>query len=266
MVKSASPIIQGRYDIMGPYWNHETLGSLDILMLQAALMNVMAMISWAVCRIFGDATLLSEVRREVEEAVGFSAGQDGTIDAAKLMERCSLLYSTWQECLRFYTVSPSPRYVVEDTILDNGILLRKDSIVQILGGVMHYSDDLWQDAQSFDPRRFLKMDGKQRSKNRAFAPFGGGLAWCPGRHFVTAQAIGFLGALVLAFDVTSPQELRERGAAPTPVIPATNKPSMMESVRPPAQKPVVELARRKDWLGWKVKILAGNSDSFDWGL
>ncbi len=174
LVKNASEIIRRRYETESPLWGDEIISKLDILLLQAALMNMMVTSSWLVWRVFSDPDLLRDIREEVL-AVVERQSEDGvdvaTLDGTRLILECPLLLSTWMELLRYYAAAPIARFVSEDTELENGCLLKEGSVVQLMGGVMHKAEEYWgPTASSFEPRRFLKTKGAAAKRNKAFAP------------------------------------------------------------------------------------------------
>lgn len=263
LVKNASPLIQDRFRLMGESWDHVAIGSLDILMVQAALMNMMAMKVWLIWHLFADATLLAEVRGEVLE-VAERKTVDGvdtlSVDGSRILSECPLLMSTWMELLRYYASAPSARFVSEDTVLENGILLKKNCVIQLMGGVMHTSEEYWgPDVESFQPRRFLKESKgsgrKTLKRNKAYMPFGGGIAYCPGRHYVSNETLAFASALVIAFEI--------KGKDGPLRVPEYGPKGMIESIRPPISDPLIELSRRPDFASTKIVLNGGVGVSVD---
>jgi cytochrome P450 len=96
--------------------------------------------------------------------------------------------------------------VQEDTVLADTFYLRKGSILQISGGIMHAQERIWgENVQDFDSRRFLPKSKAEKSRQvhpAAFRAFGGGSTLCPGRHFALNEIVGFVAMIVLIFDIS----------------------------------------------------------------
>ncbi|KAI0157816.1 putative cytochrome P450 [Xylariaceae sp. FL1272] len=107
------------------------------------------------------------------------------LDITTLKERCPLLLSSCQEVLRYRSMGTSVRQVMEDTDLDQWLL------------VIHQDGYIWgDDVDGFNPRRFL-----QRQRHACFRPFGGGKTLCPGRHFATNEILAVVATFVSRFDM-----------------------------------------------------------------
>ena len=184
----------------------------DIGELMAMLFNVVPTSFWMLLYIFSSPTLLAELRGEVQGLLcrestdhnytaSASLMDDGHLDVTDIKHKCPLLMSTWQEVLRLISSVTTNRYVLQDTIVDDGILLKKGGLVQIPGGVMHSDPAIWgSDVNEFNPRRFMKS--KQTHHPAAFRPFGGGSTLCPGRHLAHTEILGFVAAIILGFEIT----------------------------------------------------------------
>lgn len=176
--------------------------------------------------IFSVPELLFSIREELIASITIT----GTIHVLKLQRLCPLLLATYKEVLRYRTHSSSSRYVRHETLLDDRYLLKKGSIIQIPGAVIHRNPELWAaDARDFNPRRFLQHPifalsssaslnsaGSDHStdstndlpnnslalKRASFRAFGGGATLCPGRHFATSTLLALIAMMVLRFDIT----------------------------------------------------------------
>jgi cytochrome P450 len=142
--------------------------------------------------IYADADLLRALRHEL-------AFLSNPLDTDKL-RACPLLISTFQEIQRLKQHGNAVRWVSADTRLD-GYLLKKGAVMQIPSSVLNTASSIWgPDAGSFNPRRFLDLDDK-KTRQRGYIPFGGGRNLCPGRHLAFTEALGFVAAFVLGFDM-----------------------------------------------------------------
>jgi cytochrome P450 len=216
---------------------------------------------WIINNIFGRPDLLHEIREEIYTNA-FEA--PGTISSTKLKESCPLLNSTWRETMRLISPNTSARMVLEDTILADTYLLKKDNVVQIAGGVLHFDTDIWgPDAASFNPRRFYYnwngtktnadgsiTDSKENTIHAAaFRVFGGGTSLCPGRHFAQMEVTGLAAVLAMGFDIQIAQE----GMGWNPARDETRFPIA-------AQKPMrdvrARIVRRKGWedIKWELTV------------
>lgn len=83
---------------------------------------------WVLYHIYSDDKVLADVRREVSALVR-DEEKDGvttsSVDLASIRTSCPILLSTFQETLRYRAVNPGPRVLLEDVVLDGGILLKK---------------------------------------------------------------------------------------------------------------------------------------------
>ena len=215
----SAAMIQGRYSANTRYrislFNQ---GRLEVGTLIGVLANTIPAIFYTLIHIYSDSSLISDIRKELEVS--------GFIDTPEAIETCPLLYSTWQEILRMHTLGAGARYLLEDVMLNDTFLLRKGMIVQMPMAVMHSDATIWgEDVKEFQPRRFLKQnstrtegfqqnstrkEGSQQNSTRkegfqhnstAYRPFGGGASMCPGRHFVTLEAMALAACMLSRFDL-----------------------------------------------------------------
>jgi cytochrome P450 len=215
---------------------------------------------WMINNIFSRPDLLSQIREEIY-VNAFEA--PGTISASKLRDACPLLNSTWRETVRLIAPMTSARIVLEDTILADTYFLRKGSVVQIAGGVLHSDTEIWgPDASSFNARRFLytlngtktDIDGSVTDSKTntihsgAFRGFGGGTSLCPGRHFAQLEVTSLAAVFVLGFDVQP-----TKGSAWDPPLDDKKFPL---AVTKPVKGVRVGLKKRAGWEGvkWDLEV------------
>ncbi|KZL74598.1 prostacyclin synthase, partial [Colletotrichum tofieldiae] len=206
-------------------------------MLFVSVTNAIPTLFWMMCYVFRDPELVTELQKELLAMVVVQE-QDGTAKAddasgpkrrrtrkcifpvAKFQTACPLFVSTYREVMRLTNRSTGTRRVVEDTLIsytpsaapgevtdEQTYLLRKGANIQIPAIITNFDPEAWgPNVHDFDPRRFLTTDReRERAQNRAFNPFGGGKHLCPGRFFADAEILGALAALVLGFDIETPE-------------------------------------------------------------
>ena len=186
----------------------DRLARWDLGLVLAILVNAAPSCFWLTVYVFSDPELLSELRREVLPLLTRSEPSDGssvpivTLDITRYNKNCPLLVSTYQETLRLVAAISSNKSVLEDTVIGDRYVLKKGGILQIPGGIIHTDQNVWgQDADEFNPRRFLDVRNAESTYTGSFRVFGGGATFCPGRHFARTEIMSFLTMLVLGFDL-----------------------------------------------------------------
>ena len=140
---------------------------LELILMFGILGNAVPSNFWLIAQIFSRPALLQQIRDEVEVALQICSVLDdaegskerlaiSVSSKAINMKSCPLLYSCYRETLRDISLLTSARLVMEDTIVADKYLLRKNSVVQIAGGVIGQDAKVWgNDAGQFIPERFL---------------------------------------------------------------------------------------------------------------
>lgn len=225
--------------------------------------NAGVMTFWIINNIFSQPDLLQSIR---EEIIANAISGSDTISYPKLRDSCPLLNSVYRETLRLISPMTSARYVLEDTIIADTYLLRKDNVVQIAGGILHADRDIWgPDASSFNPNRFLhSINGSKTNSDgsvthskantvhpAAFRAFGGGSSLCPGRHFAQMEILSLATFLVMGFEM-SPVS----GEKSIQWDPPRDDKRFPIAVVKPLRKINVSLRRRKDsqHVKWKITL------------
>ena len=219
-----SPYARARAELLRKSgFSEADIGRFEIANIHVALSNASPTFFWLLLFIASDPQLTRDIRAElsnVASATDQESKHEMTIDIRNISEACPLLMSAFQETMRLTDSQVATRIVREDTILSdsrNSYLLKKGAIVQIPGGIIHNSTTLWgPDATTFNPRRFLKtelnsskkeMSGadkeQEKLRKKAFAPFGGGMHLCPGRHFASGEILGSVAILIMGYDITT---------------------------------------------------------------
>lgn len=262
----SSHYIRSRYNAATKY----DTGIADIGLFEATdligiLVNTIPTVFYLLLHIFSQPLLLQEIRNEfVGSALEkLSDGAKSTVILSHVRERCPLLISAFQETLRCYSFFASTRLVLEDTYLAGGrFLLKEGSLVQMPNSVLHYDSSAWDQAPTFQAKRFLPSEATNREKsiaegteqpstknaeasvsNRHYRPFGGGNTLCPGRHFASSEILGLVAMILWRFDMTP--------ASGKWAIPTAKQESVVEGVFPPSNDVKVRFSRRAgvqgDW-------------------
>ena len=247
--KEASILMQNRYEVSAK----NGIAVKDIARFEvggaiALLVNTAPAAFWMLLLVYAHPGLLEDIREEVGlimRETSDGAGKIKHIDITTLKSTCPLLTSTFQEVLRYRSMGTSVRQVMEDTMLEDRWLLKKDSMIQMPSRVMHTSSSLWgPDADEFHPRRFMK-NNEQSSKDgkappaAAFRAFGGGSTLCPGRRFATNEVLAVVTMFAMRFDMVP-----ATGGWTLPTVEKTNVASVL--MEPDTDLDVL-VSRRKGW-------------------
>ena len=185
-------------------------------MIIGILTNTVPSGFWMIFYMYSQPTLLGELRVELDRVIELendsSAEHTHILNLHRIKAECPLLNAVWQEVLRTTTCGISSRIVTRDILLNDRFLLKKNSVVELPNHVTHSNPELWgPTVDEFDPRRFLKAEGKATEAETAnshhkipratFRPFGGGTSLCSGRHQATNQLLGAMAMFVTGYEV-----------------------------------------------------------------
>ncbi|KAF2232166.1 cytochrome P450 [Viridothelium virens] len=211
----------------------------------AILVNTTPTVFWMIFLVFSDPELLADLRTEIESVMTTSTenGIVRNLDITQLKQNCPLLSSTLQEVLRYRSVAASIRQVMEDTVLNDTWLLKKDSILQMPSRIIHTTKAIWgDDVEEFNARRFLKEYVPKNVKKpsaTAFRAFGGGTTLCPGRHFATTEVLAIATMFIMRYNIAP---LTGKWSLPT--VDSTN---MTSAIMTPDNDVEVEVSLRKGY-------------------
>lgn len=245
-------MISDRYGFFRQFWDPSTIARFEILVIGTVVTNIHILTLWMIAFIFGDSVLLSALRAELDELSLVSTPRGSTVEVltintASILQRCPLLNPVWLETLRVSNSSISSRSVLSDTTLPSGHLLKKGARIIVSAGAIHRSPAVWgPDAVSFDPRRFLSEDKLSGTRKSALLPFGGGTAYCPGRHLVRDQVLCLVAALVAGFEM---EESGREGLR----IPEMGRSVSVEVIRPPVTGLRTNIRRRKGYENLRIE-------------
>jgi cytochrome P450 len=218
-LETASYLIKARYEVNKKYGvSDEDIAQFDLGVCTALLVNTVPAVGWTLCHAFSDRALLAELRQGIE-AVVFPEGKPKkdtpttvTVDIKKVTEAMPLLESFVREVLRVQSNSASARFVLRDTVIDDGAgtsyLVKKDSFLGMPSAPVHSDEAVWgPTAHIFDPTRFLPERQKVRKiPASAWRTFGGGNALCPGRHLALREIMSILVVMILRCEIEPCEE------------------------------------------------------------
>ncbi|KAK3291996.1 cytochrome P450 [Chaetomium fimeti] len=218
-LETASYLIKARYEANKKYGvSDEDIARFDLGVCTALLVNTVPAVGWTLCHAFSDRALLAKLRQGIE-AVVFPPGRPQIatstrllVDIKRIAEAVPLLESFVREVLRVESNSASARFVLQDTVLDDGAgnsyLVKKDSFLGMPSAPVHANEAVWgPTAHTFDPTRFLPERQKERKiPASAWRTFGGGNALCPGRHLALREIMSILVVMLLRCDVEPCEE------------------------------------------------------------
>ena len=116
------------------------------------------------------------------------------------MRVCVCFSQVMKETLRLYPPVPFLfRKIEDDTRLENGYILPKDSCAVVFSYMTHRNADCFPDPEVFNPERFSRENHPY-----AYIPFGGGRRICVAYKYGMMEAKTILSAVVRAYHVTTP--------------------------------------------------------------
>ena len=211
----ASRLVQARYEVNRKHAiPDEDIEHFDLSVCYGLLVNTVPAVAWTLFYVYSQPSLLEEIRAAVACYIHTSKdSQDKltfNVNIAEVIPGCPLLESLVQETLRAQSTNASGRIVLQDTLLENRYLLKKDSILLIPSAELHSDASVWGPShKEFDPWRFLNRRAKgAKQPASAYRAFGSGDAVCPGRFFATNEIITILVIMVLKYDLSPGSEER----------------------------------------------------------
>ena len=180
----------------------------------AVLANTPLALFWTILYIYSNPSALQDCRTEAEAVMSTSTGPHGnlvrSLDVTSVKSNCPIITSTFQEVLRLCSIGVSVRQVMQDTLLNEKYLLKRDSTILLPTIVPHSDRSIWgSDVSSFNHMRFVKGDASSKVKSglqnnpspSSFRGFGGGSTLCPGRHFASTEILATVIMLLMRYDL-----------------------------------------------------------------
>ncbi|KAL3459752.1 cytochrome P450 [Aspergillus heterothallicus] len=199
-----SEIVRRRSDVARRYGcSDDYLGRSEVELLNGLLSNMVPTVFWMLVHIILDPGLADHVSAEVETFVRKTAPDTLSLAPIEIRKDCPVLVATYQEALRLYSSSARAYQVMEDFMLTDDCLLKKNSIVTIPAETIHRNPKNWgHDALEFNVDRWFKSDRTLNSS--AWVPFGGGSSICPGRFFVFDMILSTVIVVLHGYKLSAP--------------------------------------------------------------
>nr|BAE71205.1 putative cytochrome P450 [Trifolium pratense] len=149
----------------------------------------------AMTRLVHDPKAMSKARKELEETIGLG----NPIEESDI-DRLPYLNAVIKESLRLHPPAPMllPRKARVDVEI-SGYTIPKGAQVLINEWAIGRTD-IWDDADSFSPERFLGSEIDVKGRHFKLTPFGSGRRICPGSPLAVRMLHLMLGSLINSFD------------------------------------------------------------------
>ncbi|KAL6620533.1 hypothetical protein ACP70R_035672 [Stipagrostis hirtigluma subsp. patula] len=154
------------------------------------------LMEWTMAELIKNPKEMEKAQAEVRQVVG----AQGTVLEEQL-STMNLLHAAMKEALRLHPPAPLliPHEVVQDTKLHGYDILAKTRVL-INAWAIGRDSDSWENADEFQPERFLHNAFDYSGKDFRFIPFGAGRRGCPGIAFGTRLVELALANMLYHFD------------------------------------------------------------------
>lgn len=150
---------------------------------------------WAILLLMHYPEVQTKVQQEIDQIIGRDRLPD-------MNDRANMPYTVAaiHECQRFANVLTAniPHSVTEDVEV-LGYKIPKDTVVLPLIAVLHFDDEVFENAQQFKPERFLSKDGKTFRNLEKLLPFSLGRRVCLGESLARMELFLIFVALLQQF-------------------------------------------------------------------
>lgn len=211
---------------------------------------------WFLFEVYSRPDLLEQLREEILEKATRLDGNAQIIDIAKLRAECPLLMAVYHETIRLRSNGTAARVVLDDIVLNDELLLKAGSFVQVPASSINQEEKSWgSDASDFKPSRYLKTDSDAapRHRSKGFLSFGMAPHLCPGRQFATGEIIGLASMLIMRYDMVTPDGKW--------IAPKLNSGSIVTAITPPSTPLPVRITQRKGEQSaeWRFELSEGKT-------
>ncbi|XP_023730814.1 cytochrome P450 76T24 [Lactuca sativa] len=154
-------------------------------------------LEWAMAELIHSPEKMSKARSELEEVMG---KEDKTIEESDI-SRLPYLQAVVKETLRLHppVTFLIPHRAIADVEIQ-GYIIPKDAQILCNLWAMGQDPNVWSDAQTFRPERFLDVGIDYKGHDFELIPFGAGRRMCPALLLAHRMLHMMLGALIYRFD------------------------------------------------------------------
>ncbi|RIB21088.1 cytochrome P450 [Gigaspora rosea] len=172
---------------------HEELISQVMTLLIAGHETTSTSLSWILYFLAKNPDIQDRLRKEVFEAFT-DRNHFPTFDE---IEQLKYLECVFKETLRIIPPVPAmPRYNIKDEIMD-GYVVPKNTPLMIAICAIHHDPSIWgDDAEDFNPSRWLDPEIKSKVTNSNFIPFGAGPTSCLGLKMAHLELKSILAVII----------------------------------------------------------------------
>jgi cytochrome P450 len=182
-------LLGSRYEDTGEAMDDELLISELLVLLFAGHETTGSTLSWLLYLIASDETVLEKLKNKIADIDIMDSPRDNYINAV-INESMRLYPSVWV----------SERLTVNDDEFGGFSYPAGTSILTYLYG-MHRHSGYWDDAERFNPERFLTPEGTINKNIKNYFPFGAGPRMCVGNNFAMAEISFVLYMIFKKFDI-----------------------------------------------------------------
>ncbi|XP_059658929.1 cytochrome P450 736A117-like [Cornus florida] len=157
-------------------------------------------LEWEMIELLRHPKVMKELQNEVR---GIAKGKEDIVEDD--LEKMHYLKAVIKESMRLHPPIPLliPREAIKDVkVMDYDIAA--GTKVFINAWAISRDSTLWEDAEEFQPERFLNTSVDYKGQDFQFTPFGAGRRGCPGIHFAKSVYELALAKLVHKFDFALP--------------------------------------------------------------
>lgn len=199
----AADVIAARDPVSGDAFDREEIIDQIGVMFFAGHETTASVLTWVFFILSQAPEHATRIVEEVERETG---GGPVTFETTK---RLTYTRAVLRETLRLYPpLGFIPRVAARDMRL-GGQFIKKGAMVMISPWIIHRHRDLWENADRFDPERFLGSR-EQGQAQGAYMPFGQGPRICVGAAFALVESVLILARLTrrYRFEPVAPDRVR----------------------------------------------------------
>ena len=153
-------------------------------------------LEWAMAELLHNPKALLESQRELKQIIG-----EGNLVEESDVARLPYLQAIVKETLRLHPSVPLllPRKAEVDVELHN-FIVPKGAQVLVNAWAISRDPSIWEEPDSFLPKRFLGSEVDIKGRDFGLIPFGAGRRICPGLPLAIRMLHLMLGGLIHSFD------------------------------------------------------------------